>query len=94
MIKEEEGYLDRRYAQYKEKVRWFAEHMFYKYVQPWLKEHECTFRSGMGTFSIRTKGGTHLYSQDYPELVKYLYMDIPGMQQDLGSLMPDYEETK
>jgi len=91
--------LESLYTDLEEKVNKIAEREFVNVVLPFLKRRGWQFIAGMGTWWIGPKDGDNRYSKDYPEdiefgeIEKLLSVVIDGMNQELGSLMPDYGIT-
>ena len=94
MTKEIENELDSLYTEYEKEVYKVAKREFENIVVPFLKDRKWSFVSGMGTWWIGPD--KNRYSEDYPEDEEFkeiedlLKVNIEGMNQELGSLMPEY----
>jgi len=89
--------LEVLHTDFEEKVKKIAEREFINIVIPFLKRRGWQFIAGMGTWWIGPGDGDNRYPEDYPEdeefkeIGELLGVVVEGMNQELGSLMPDYK---
>lgn len=91
--------LEKMWDNYNETVVTIALHVFYAGVKPICEKNHWKFISGNGTWLLVDKAGDfkgnmNLFAEVHPEakeIIDILNIIIPGSNQFLGSLMPDYD---
>ena len=90
--------LDKHFNAYTLKADSIARAVFQREVLPFLKTRGWKFLSGNGTFWIGPRAGRNVDRLDRPDdkelhaILDILDIDVPGINNCLGELMPDWEE--
>ena len=82
-------------------VYMLASDIFHGTIKPWLIQKKYKFYAGMGTWLITNQTGKGIYFDledniclKDKEIIDILKMDVVGFNQELGSLMPEFPNSR